>query len=625
MTVLRREGQRNPAMMDLSKVGQDPCVNDFSIRFANINGSGSASANRLLLKGIFRIGVPVSGKNVFPSNIQGLPTWYEIRVSDSGYIGRSDRYDIVVAMNGQTYAEDMASVAPGGYFLHDSSWPLDNRLEREDVHMMGIPLSEECTRLFPEPKERVLLRNIACIGAVGALIDLDQNMLGGLLDEIYAKSPGLQASNRKALELGYFLAGDRFDCPLPLRVEPRNQNAGKVLIDGNTALALGCVYAGATVAAWYPITPATSVSENFQKLCERFRSVEVKAEDGSTEVRKEFAVIQAEDEMAALGMVIGASWAGARAFTSTSGPGISLMNELLGLAYYSEIPAVIFDVQRTGPSTGMPTRVQQSDLLAGAYASHGDTKHLMLFPSNPTECFNFAVQAFDLSDRFQTPVLVLSDLDIGMNDWVTDEFTWDDSYVWDRGRILSAEQLAELPFFLRYSDPDDHYVTSRTLPGQDPKGAFFTRGSGHDKFGGYTEQPAAYQEVMERLELKHRASADSMPEPVVRRRDGVQGAVVTIGSNEPAVLEALDHLEKEGISLDYMRVRGFPFQQSVKDFIEEHECCMVIEQNRDAQLRSLLVLELGIDPAMLLSVTSYGGFPMTASYTAEQIKQLLKG
>lgn len=604
---------------------RDTKYNDFSIRFANINGTGSASVNNLLLKAIFRMGIPVSGKNLFPSNIQGLPTWYEIRVNEAGFVARATSYELVVAMNGQTYLEDMKTVKPSGYFLYDSSWPLEQEVFRDDVTLLGVPLSALCSSSFPDPRSLVLLRNVAYAGAVAALVDIDLDVISALIHETYSKNPTLLSSNEKALSIGYDYAKENLSCPLPIRAATRNLNVGKILIDGNTAAALGCVYAGATVAAWYPITPATSVSENFLKLCERYRSVKVTREDGTIEVRNNFAVVQAEDEIAALGMVIGATWAGARAFTSTSGPGISLMNELLGLAYYSELPAVVIDVQRTGPSTGMPTRIQQADLLACAYASHGDTKHLLLFPGDPRECFEFAVKAFDLAEHFQTPVIVLSDLDIGMNDWVVDELSWKDDYQWDRGRILRPEELDALPAFYRYSDPDSDYATPRTLPGKDSKGAYFTRGSGHDKFGGYTEQPEAYKEVVERLALKHAAAAKKMPESVVRRRDGAPYGVVTIGSCEAAVLEALAEFERDGIVFDYLRVRGFPFQDSIKTFIEDHEWCIVVEQNRDAQLRSLLLLELGIDPGLLRSVVSFGGFPLSASEVLEGIKEVLKG
>ncbi len=600
-------------------------VNNFAMRFANVNGTGSASANNLILKAIFRMGVPVSGKNLFPSNIQGLPTWYEIRVNEKGHTARAAEFDLVIAMNGQTYVEDVQTLKEGGYLLFDSSWQLPPEATRQDVIPIGIPLSALCTNPFPEPRERVLLRNIAYAGAVSALIDLDQDIVSTLLDETFSRNPKLRSSNRLALQIGYEYAKENFDCPLPIHLEASNGNAGKIMVDGNTLTALGALYAGATVAAWYPITPATSVAENFLKLCERYRTVEFKDADGENETRNNFAVLQAEDEMAALGMVLGASWAGARAFTSTSGPGISLMNEIIGLAYYSEIPAVIIDVQRTGPSTGMPTRVQQADLMTCAYASHGDTKHLLLFPADPHECFTLTAKAFDLADHFQTPVIVLSDLDIGMNDWVVPELVWDDNYRWDRGRILSSQELAELPKFLRYSDPDADFVTSRTLPGKDSKGAFFTRGSGHDSQGGYTEQPEAYQAVVDRLAQKHQAASHMMPEPVIRLSEGSPFGIITLGSCEAAVLEAIEELEGDGFGIDYLRVRGFPFQKSIEDFIQNHECCIVVEQNRDAQLRSLLLLELGVDPTLLKSVLSYGGFPINSDFVVDGIREILKG
>jgi 2-oxoglutarate ferredoxin oxidoreductase subunit alpha len=585
-------------------------LNDFAVKLANVNGTGSASANGLLMKAIFRMGIPVSGKNLFPSNIQGLPTWYEIRVNKDGHTARALDYDLVVAMNAQTYAADVAEVRSGGYVLYDSTWPLDAELLRPDVTFLGVPLAALCQEHFERPRDRLLLKNICYAGALVALLDVDLEVASTLLDETFAGKEKLRDANHLALRLGYDYALEHLERPLPFHLEAMDATSDKILIDGNTATALGCLYAGATVAAWYPITPSTSVMDNFQALCKRYRS-----KDGVND----YLIVQAEDELAALGMVVGASWNGARAFTATSGPGISLMNELLGFAYYAEIPAVVVDVQRTGPSTGMPTRTQQADLLLCAYASHGDTKHVLLFPANPAECFDFAVKAFDLAERFQTPVMILTDLDIGMNDWVVPELTWDDSFLPDRGRVLTAEELHALPRFNRYEDEDAEFVTPRTLPGAGPGGAYFVRGSGHDKSGAYTELPDKYQEVVDRLSRKHTAAALHVPAPLVQRRDGARIGVVCIGSGELAVHEAAHLLEEKGIIVDVMRVRGFPFPPPVRAFLDEHDICFVVEQNRDGQLRSLLTLETGVSSSRLRSVLSYGGFPLSAQTVVDSI------
>jgi len=577
-----------------------------------VNGTGSASANGLLMQAIFRMGIPVCGKNLFPSNIQGLPTWYEIRVNKDGYAARALEYDLMVAMNGQTYDRDIKEVRPGGYLLFDSSWPLDPEWLRDDVRFLGIPLAEMCTKNFGEPRERILMKNIAYAGALCALLDIDMGVVNTLLDEKYSTKKALRDSNSKALQLGYQYAKEHFPCPLPFRLEKMDANGEKILIDGNTAAALGCVYAGATVAAWYPITPATSIMDAFKVFCEQYRK------DPETG-KNNYLILQAEDELAAIGMVIGASWNGARSFTSTAGPGVSLMNELLWLAYYAEIPAVVIDVQRVGPSTGMPTRTQQGDLLECAYASHGDTKHILLFPSNPNECFHMAIQAFDLAEQFQTPVLMLSDLDIGMNDWVVPRLEWNEGYRPNRGRVLDAEALAKIAKFQRYTNEDENFVAARTLPGVDSKGSYFVRGSGHNKFGGYTEIPDEYQEVMDRLLKKHAAAAKFVPAPVIERRAGAKFGIVCIGGCDPAVREALDVLEAQEIPADYMRICGFPFSESVEQFLAEHPFNFIVEQNRDAQLKSLLTLETGIAKDKLRSLLVYGGFPLSASHVVEQI------
>ena len=589
---------------------QQTRVNDFAVKLANVNGTGSASANSLLMKAIFRMGIPVSGKNLFPSNIQGLPTWYEIRVNREGHTARALDYDLVVAMNSQTYAADVTEVRSGGYVLYDSTWPLPEELLRPDVTFLGVPLAKLCQENFERPRDRLLLKNICYAGSLVALLGVDLEVASTLLDETFAAKPKLRDANQLALKLGYDYAREHLEHPLPFHLEAMDASRGKILIDGNTATALGCLYAGATVAAWYPITPSTSVMDNFASLCKRYRT---------RDDEHDYLIVQAEDELAALGMVIGASWNGARAFTATSGPGISLMNEMLGFAYYAEIPAVVVNVQRTGPSTGMPTRTQQADLLLSAYASHGDTKHILLFPSDPAECFAFAVRAFDIAERFQTPVMMLSDLDIGMNDWVVDELTWDDDFLPDRGRVLTAEQLHALPRFNRYADEDAEFVTPRTLPGAGAGGAYFVRGSGHDAQGGYTELPDKYQQVVDRLKHKHTAAALHVPPPVMHRRGGARIGVVSIGSGDLAVREAAELLAEKGINVDVMRVRGFPFPPAVRAFLDEHEQVFVVEQNRDAQLRSLLVLETGVSVARLRSVLVYGGMPLSAKLVVDDI------
>jgi len=588
-------------------------VNDFAVKLANVNGTGSASANGLLMQAIFRMGIPVCGKNLFPSNIQGLPTWYEIRVNKEGYSARALDYDLMVAMNSQTYDRDIKEVRPGGYLLYDSSWPLDPELHREDITFLGVPLAELCNQNFDDPRVRILMKNIAYAGAMVATLDIDMDVVNTLLDEKFAGKKALRESNHKALLLGYQYAKEHFECPLPFRLEKMDANRDKILIDGNTATALGAIYAGCTVAAWYPITPATSVMDAFKGFCEQYRK------DPETG-KNNYLIVQAEDELAAIGMVLGACWNGARAFTSTAGPGLSLMNELIGFGYYSEIPAVIVDVQRVGPSTGMPTRTQQSDVMLAAYASHGDTRHILLFPANPNECFHFAVKAFDLAERFQTPVIMMSDLDIGMNDWVVPRLTWDDTYKPDRGRVLDAEELEKkISKFTRYSPEDENFVVARTLPGVSQKGAYFTRGSGHNKFGGYTEIPDEYQEVMDRLKKKHAAAANFIPDPEYVPREGAKFGVIAMGGCDPAVREALDVLDRQGTPADYLRIRGFPFGEAVERFLAKHDFCFVVEQSRDAQLRSLLTLETSVPKDKLRSVLVYGGFPLSSRHVVQGI------
>jgi 2-oxoglutarate ferredoxin oxidoreductase subunit alpha len=587
-------------------------VNDCAFKIATANGTGSASANGLIMQAIFRMGVPVTGKNVFPSNIQGLPTWYEIRVSRDGYTARPAHFDLMLAFNAATLAKDVAEVRPGGWLMYDSSWPLDSTLKRPDVTYLGIPLAEMCNATFRGVRERILMKNIAYVGALAALVGIDTTLVRDLLREKFGKKQALMDSNQKAVDLGYDYANKAFQCPLPIRLQPLDKTGDSILIDGNTAAALGCLYAGATVGAWYPITPSTSMMEAFRGFCQRYRRDEAG--------RNRFAILQAEDELAAIGIVIGANWAGARAFTPTSGPGISLMNEFVGLSYYAEIPAVIFDVQRAGPSTGMPTRTQQCDLMTCAYASHGDTRHICLYPSDPREAFEMAAKAFDLAERFQTPVFVLTDLDIGMNDWMIPKLTWDDSYKPDRGKVLTAEQLQQIASFSRYLDTDGDGIAARTLPGTHPKGAYFTRGSGHNKFGGYTEDDVEYAEVVDRIARKIQGATRAVPAPVLNRTPGAKLGLVTVGGCHAACIEAMDLLRAEGIALDYLRVRGFPFGADVAAFLESHDVNFVVEQNRDAQLRSLLTLETGVPLEKLESVRYYGGFSMSAHHVITGVK-----
>jgi 2-oxoglutarate ferredoxin oxidoreductase subunit alpha len=581
-------------------------VNDFAFKIATPNGTGSASANTLIMQTIFRMGIPVTGKNLFPSNIQGLPTWYEIRVNKNGYTGRTPIFDLIVAMNPATYDKDFKEVRSGGWLLYDSSWPLDERLRREDVTYIGVPFAELCSGAFKGVRERILMKNICYAGALAALLGMDTDVVRALTKEKFSKKPALLDSNDRAIDLGANYVKDNFECPLPIRLETMDETKDCILIDGNTSASLGCVYAGATVGAWYPITPSTSMMEGFKTFCQSFRT------DPETG-KNRYVILQAEDELAAIGMVIGASWAGARAFTPTSGPGISLMGEFIGLAYYAEVPAVLFDVQRTGPSTGMPTRTQQGDLMTCAFASHGDTKHICLYPCDPREAFEFAVRAFDLAEQFQTPVLVLTDLDIGMNDWMIPKLTWDDSYTPNRGKVLTAEELEAGASFFRYMDVDGDGVPYRTLPGVHPRGSYFTRGSGHNARGAYTEDTEEYQEVMDRIARKTDAARNAVPPPVIRRHASKIG-LVTIGGCHAACMEAIDLLAAEGVPVDYMRVRGFPFSEEVRAFLDEHETNYVVEQNRDAQLRSLLMLDTGIEGKKLESILYYAGFPMSAHH-----------
>jgi 2-oxoglutarate ferredoxin oxidoreductase subunit alpha len=593
-------------------------INDFAFKIATVNGTGSASANGLLMQSIYRMGIPVTGKNVFPSNIQGLPTWYEIRVSTNGYTARPAHIDLVVALNPATYAKDVTTVRPGGWLLYDSSWPLDHALVRDDITILGVPFGQLCVEAFAGDRERTLMRNIAYTGALVALLDIDMDVVGEMVREQFAKKRSLLDSNFRALHLGYDYTKKHYPCPLPIRLERMSATRDQVLLDGNTAAALGCLYAGATVGAWYPITPATSLMEAFSGFCKRYRV------DPETK-RNNYCILQAEDELAAAGITIGAGWAGARAFTSTAGPGISLMSEFIGLAYYTEIPGVFFDIQRTGPSTGMPTRTQQADLLSIAYLSHGDTKHIALFPANPGECFSMSVAAFDLTERFQTPVFVVSDLDIGMNDWMVPRLTWDDGYRPDRGKVLGAEELERIKRFSRYLDVDGDGIAARSLPGVHPKGAYFVRGSGHDKHAAYTEDADEYREVVDRLAKKLKMAEEAVPAPELYQngKDSSVG-LIALGGTHAALLEACDKLAADGIVVDYMRIKAFPFGEAVRRFLETHDTIFVVEQNRDAQLRSLLAIETGLARDRMTPVLDYGGLPLTADFVTAEVARHLE-
>jgi 2-oxoglutarate ferredoxin oxidoreductase subunit alpha len=587
-------------------------INDVVVKIATVNGTGSASANGLIMKAIFRMGIPVVGKNYFPSNIQGLPTWYEIRVTGAGYQSRSDRVDLMVAMNAQTYARDLAEVSPGGYLLYDSTWPRQQELHREDVTVLGVPLSRLCNESFEGARARILMKNIAYVGVVAALLDIDVGVITKLLEQTFAAKKHLIDSNMQAIRLGYDYAQQHFECPLPNKVEAMNGTAGHIVIDGNTAAGLGCMYAGATVGAWYPITPSTSLMDAFRSFCSKYR---VDPETGA----KTFCIIQAEDELAAIGMVLGAAWNGARSFTPTSGPGISLMGEFIGFAYYAEIPAVIFNVQRTGPSTGMPTRTQQSDLMSCAYASHGDTKHVLLFPADPYECFEMAQSAFDFAERLQTPVIVMSDLDIGMNDWMVPEFEFDEGRIPDRGKVLSAADLENMEKFYRYEDVDGDGIAARSLPGVHARGSYFTRGSGHTRYGAYTEDSAAYQDVMDRLLVKWETARGILPAAEIEYSKFNKAGILTVGSGHGACREARDRLAAQKLNLNYCRVRAFPFGDDVREFIEQHEIVYVVEQNRDAQLRSMLILDIEADATKLVSLLHYNGKPLNAGFVVSKI------
>ena len=587
--------------------------NDFVVKFANVNGSGSASANRLFARSIFRMGIPVASRNIFPSNIQGLPTWYEVRVSEAGHVGRRGGVDLMVAMNPQTWAEDVAEIEPGGYLFHDSTRLMPPSSFRDDIAVIGMPLTAISNARYKDPRERQLFKNIIYLGALAELLGIDAKEVEALIGEQFKGKDKLIPPNIEALGMGREHARAELG-PINLKVRRADAVGDRILIDGNNAAGLGAVYGGATVAAWYPITPSTALAEAFGKYCRKFRVDPVTG-------RNRYAIVQAEDELAAIGIVIGATWNGARAFTATAGPGISLMQEFLGLAYFAEIPAVIFDVQRGGPSTGMPTRTQQSDILSAAYASHGDTKHVLLFPEDPRECFEFAAMAFDLADRLQTPIFVMLDLDIGMNEWLCKPLAWDDGRHFDRGKVLTAAELDRGREFGRYLDIDGDGIAYRTVPGTHPdKGAFFTRGTSHNRYARYSEAGADYVDDMERLLRKFETAKALVPAPVERKsQQPTRYGVIYFGSTTPSMQEAMKALAAEDIHLDMLRVRAFPFADAVVDFVLAHDRVFVVEQNRDAQLRALLVNECELDPARLVKILHYDGTPITARFIRKAI------
>ncbi|MFB9067117.1 2-oxoacid:acceptor oxidoreductase subunit alpha [Pseudofulvimonas gallinarii] len=592
-------------------------VNDFVVKFANVNGSGSASANELFAKAILRMGVPVSPRNIFPSNIQGLPTWYEVRVTERGWLGRRGGVDLMVAMNPQTWDADIAEIEPGGYLFHDGSKPLPKSKFRDDITVIAVPLTELCNAAWEDPRQRQLFKNIMYVGALSALLDMDVATLEALVAEQYRGKEKLLPPNLKALHLGRDWALQNLACPIGLTVRRADAVGDRIFVEGNAAAALGCVYGGATVCAWYPITPSSSLAEAFQKYCQKYRV------DEAGNAR--FAILQAEDEIASIGMVVGAGWNGARAFTATSGPGISLMNEFIGLAYFAEIPATIINVQRGGPSTGMPTRTQQSDVLACAYASHGDTRHVLLFPEDPHECFAFSAAALDLADRLQTPVFVMTDLDIGMNQRLCAPFEWGESRRYDRGKVMTAGDLESGREFARYKDVDGDGIPWRTWPGTHPdKGAYFTRGTSRNPQAQYSERGPDYVYNMERLLKKFDNAKSLVPQPViVQSGPPARHGVIFYGSTSPAMAEAIELLAGQGIALDTLRVRAYPFPDTVRDFIEAHARVFVVEQNRDGQLRTLLVNEFDMDPARLVAVLHYDGTPITARFIAGAIADAL--
>ncbi|WP_206483903.1 2-oxoacid:acceptor oxidoreductase subunit alpha [Thalassotalea sp. G2M2-11] len=590
-------------------------INNFVVRFANTNGTGSASANNMFAKAILRMGIPVSAKNIFPSNIQGMPTWYEVRISEHNYLARrGGKSELVVAMNAQSLVDDIDSVKSGGFLLYDSSKQLPEQLLRDDIEYLGIPISAICQKEYQDPRQRQLFKNVIYVGALAALLNIEFDVLKALVGDQFKGKEKLITPNIYALELGYQFANHHFSCPLPIKVERRDLINDRIMVDGNTATGLGAVYGGATVAGWYPITPSTSVVEKFANYCQRLR---IDPASG----KRNFALVQAEDELAAIGIAIGGGWNGARAFTATSGPGISLMSEFLGLAYFAEIPMVLIDVQRAGPSTGMPTRTQQSDILSCAYASHGDTKQVLLFPQSPKECFDLTAEAFELADQLQTPVIVMSDLDLGMNDHLTEPFSWDDNKQYNLGKVLTAEQLDSIETYGRYLDTDGDGICYRTLPGTHPeKGAFFTRGTSRNEYAGYTEKSDDYVANMQRLEKKFATAGNLVPKPEIQQgKQLAKLGLIYFGTSSHAISEVLEQLKEHGLTADTLRIKAFPFQAAISQFIEQHQEVYVIEQNRDGQMRSLLINELSIAPDNLNSIANYDGLPLTSDFVVSGI------
>ena len=588
-------------------------TNDFVVKFANINGSGSASANELFAKCILRMGVPVSPRNIFPSNIQGLPTWYEVRVSEAGWLGRRGGYDLLVAMNPQTWDEDVKGLAAGGYLFYDSSKPLPKFKFRDDVNTIGLPLTDIANQTWDDPRQRQLFKNIMYLGALSVLLGIERDVVVQLIGEQYKGKQALLGPNVHALDLGRDHASQHLQ-PIGLKIERRDNVGDRIFVDGNSAAALGMVYGGATVCAWYPITPSSSLAEAFQKYCAKLR---VDKDTG----KHNYAIVQAEDEIASIGIVTGAGWNGARAFTATSGPGISLMNEIIGLAYFAEIPVTLVDVQRGGPSTGMPTRTQQSDVAFCAHASHGDTNHVLLFPEDPHECFEFAAKALDLADHLQTPGFVLSDLDIGMNHRLCKPFEWDDARRYGRGKVLTAEELEAGKPFGRYRDVDGDGIPYRTYPGTHPtRGSFFTRGTSKNADAKYSERGEDYIENMQRLQRKLETAKALLPQPVLHKAPhAAKHGAIHFGSTSPSMAEAIEKLDADGMHIDTLRVRGYPFADSVREFIDAHEHVFVVEQNRDGQLRSLLIEQFEVNPARLVPILHYDGTPITARFIAKAI------
>ena len=588
-----------------------PVVNNMSIQVATVNGSGSQSSNTVLLRSIFQMGVPVSGKNLFPSNIAGLPTWYTIRANKDGYVARKKEIDFLIAMNVETARDDVMSLDPGAAVLYDE--PLDLRSLRDDLIFYSVPYDKLVATVCPEAKLRKLVKNMIYVGVLAKLLDIDMGEVEKALRKQFAKKVKAANLNFGAAQAGYDYAAASLTKQDPYRIERMNKNQGKIIMDGNSASALGCVFAGCTVLSWYPITPSSSLAESMIEYLKRFRI----GPDG----KATFAVVQAEDELAAIGMVIGAGWAGARAMTTTSGPGISLMSEFAGLSYYAEIPAVVWDIQRVGPSTGLPTRTSQADILSTAFLSHGDTKHIMLFPSSPHECFEIAMEAFNLAEQFQTIVFVMSDLDLGMNNWMSDPFPYPEKPI-ERGKVLVKADLDKLGTFSRYKDVDGDGIGYRTLPGtQHPAAAYFTRGSGHNANANYSEKPEDYEKNMERLQRKFDHARSIVPAPIIETAPNAEIGIIAFGSSHWALTESRDQLRDEHkLATDYLRIRAYPFANEISDFVRSHKRVYVVEQNRDAQMLSLLKLDLDNDLVpKLRSVAKLDGLPLDARSVTDEI------